>query len=170
MIPRSARDLEQSTPNERPFMKFVSRTKSMAVPHQIHTYTELRQQIHDDLPIQHPEWVEPNGESLMCLMELLDSLTKGGSNESIATPHRAFEQGLNRLDTWRCNTSGGKLELPAHVPFYVLLAFTTLALASPCQAQHRGTSRQHNFTPQQALDKRQDAFQGDKAKGVHASY
>jgi hypothetical protein len=24
---------------------------------------ELRQQIHDDLRIQHPEWVEPNGES-----------------------------------------------------------------------------------------------------------
>src|SRR6185436_14984422 len=78
MIPRSARDLEQSTPNERPFMKFVSRTNPMAVPHQIHTYAELRQQIHDDLPIQHPEWVEPNGESLMCLMELFDSLTRRG--------------------------------------------------------------------------------------------
>ena len=67
--------------------------------YQIHTYSELRQQIHDDLPIQHPEWVEPNGESLICLMELLDSLTQRGSNESIATPHRAFEQGLNRLDS-----------------------------------------------------------------------
>jgi len=31
--------------------------------HQIHTYTELQQQIHDDLRIQHPKWVvEPNGE------------------------------------------------------------------------------------------------------------
>ena len=59
-------DLEQLTPNERPFMKFVSLTKPMAVPHQIHTYTELRQQIHDDLRIQHPEWVQPNGESPMC--------------------------------------------------------------------------------------------------------
>ena len=29
--------------------------------HQIHTYSELRQQIHDDLRIQHPEWVQPNG-------------------------------------------------------------------------------------------------------------
>jgi hypothetical protein len=48
----------------------------MAMSHQIHTYSELRQQIHDDLRIQHPEWVEPNGESLMCLMELLDSLTQ----------------------------------------------------------------------------------------------
>jgi hypothetical protein len=52
--------------------------------HQIHTYTELQQQIHDDLRIQHPEWIEPNGESPMCdsyesrLTELLDTLTRGG--------------------------------------------------------------------------------------------
>jgi len=32
----------------------------------IHTYTELRQQIHDDLRTQHPEWVEPNGQSTVC--------------------------------------------------------------------------------------------------------
>ena len=50
--------------------------RPIAMSHQIHTYSELRQQIHDDLPIQHPEWVEPNGESLMCLMKLLDSLTQ----------------------------------------------------------------------------------------------
>ena len=60
-------------------MKFISLTKPMAVPHQIHTYTELRQQIHDDLRIQHPEWVERNGESSMRLMELLDTLTRRGS-------------------------------------------------------------------------------------------
>ena len=65
-------------------MKFVSRTKPMAVPHQIHTYTELRQQVHNDLRIQHPEWIEPNGESPMCdsydarLMDLLDTLTRRG--------------------------------------------------------------------------------------------
>ncbi len=58
-------------------MKFVSRTKPMAVPHQIHTYSELRQQIHGDLRIQHPEWIEATGESPMCdfyearLMEML---------------------------------------------------------------------------------------------------
>ena len=68
-------------------MKFVSRTKPMAVPHQINTYTELRQQIHDDLRIQHPEWVQPNGEAPMCdsyearLMEQLDTFTRRGSNE-----------------------------------------------------------------------------------------
>jgi hypothetical protein len=65
----------------------------MAVPHQIHTYTELRQQIHNDLRIQHPEWIEPNGESPMCdsydarLVEQLDTLTRRGSNESIAAAH-----------------------------------------------------------------------------------
>jgi hypothetical protein len=47
----------------------------------IHTCTELRQQIHHDLRIQHPEWVQPNGSSPMCdsyearLMELLDPFT-----------------------------------------------------------------------------------------------
>ena len=77
-------------------MKFLSRTKSMAVPHQIHSYTELRQQIHDDLRIQHPEWVEPNGESSMRLLEQLDTLTRRGPNESIAAPQRALEQELNK--------------------------------------------------------------------------
>jgi hypothetical protein len=61
----------------------ASLPKSKAVLHKIHTYTELRQQIHDDLRIQHPEWVEPNGESPVCdfyearLMELLDADAKG---------------------------------------------------------------------------------------------
>jgi hypothetical protein len=31
------------------------------MPNQIHSYSELQQQIHEDLRIQHPEWVEPNG-------------------------------------------------------------------------------------------------------------
>ena len=62
----------------------------MAMSHQVHTYPELRQQIHHDLRIQHPEWVQPNGESPMCdsyearLMELLNSFARKGSNESVA--------------------------------------------------------------------------------------
>ena len=69
--------------------------------HQIHTYVELRQQIHDDLRIQHPEWVESDGKSPMCdsyearLMEMLDSLTRGKSAQSIVDPHRLLEQGAN---------------------------------------------------------------------------
>ena len=56
----------------------------MAVPHQIHTYTELLQQIHGDLRTQHPEWIEQNGESPTCdsfearLLELLDSFDAKG--------------------------------------------------------------------------------------------
>ena len=75
--------------------------KPMAVPHQIHTYTELRQQIHDDLRIQHPEWVQPDGECPLCdsyearLIELLGISTGRGSNESVAAPHRDREHGLN---------------------------------------------------------------------------
>ena len=49
--------------------------------HQFHTYPELRQRIHHDLPIKYPEWVEPNGESLMCIMELLDTLTQRGEQK-----------------------------------------------------------------------------------------
>ena len=68
---------------------------------QIHTYTELRQKIHDDLRIQHPEWVEPNGECPKCdsydsrLAELLETFTRTGSNESIAAVHRVLEQESN---------------------------------------------------------------------------
>jgi hypothetical protein len=54
----------------------------IAMSHQIHTYTELRQKIHDDLRLQHPEWVQPGGESPICdsyearLRELIDALTR----------------------------------------------------------------------------------------------
>ena len=56
--------------------------------HQVQTYTELRQQIHDDLRIQHPDWVQPNGESPMCdsyearLTDLLNALMRRGSKAS----------------------------------------------------------------------------------------
>ena len=63
----------------RPFRRVFHKPGGMF--HQIHTYTELRQQIHDDLRLQHPDWVQPNGESPICdsyearLMELIDPLT-----------------------------------------------------------------------------------------------
>ena len=58
-------------------------TKANCHVSQIHTYTELRQQIHDELRIQHPEWIESNGEAPMCdfyearLMDLLHFEAKG---------------------------------------------------------------------------------------------
>lgn len=33
---------------------------------EIRPYVELQQQIHDDLRVQHPEWVEPNGDCPTC--------------------------------------------------------------------------------------------------------
>ncbi len=66
--------------------------------HQIHTYADLRKQIHDDLRIQHPEWVQPNGESPMCdsyetrLTETLQSLNQSERNNSSDYSRRYVEQ------------------------------------------------------------------------------
>jgi hypothetical protein len=46
----------------------------------IDAYTELKQQIHDDLRVQHPEWIEPDGQCPTCesyelrLLQLLNQL------------------------------------------------------------------------------------------------
>jgi hypothetical protein len=70
--------------------------------HQTHNYTELRQQIHDDLHIKYPEWVEPNGESSMCLMEVLDTLTRRGI------------QRVNRYSSSRRRTPAGVIPAEVH--------------------------------------------------------
>jgi hypothetical protein len=78
-----------------PILNLLPRPITISRP--IHTYTELQQQIHDDLRIQHPEWVKPNGESPKCdsydacLTEMLDTFTRRGSNRPIVPPHRALE-------------------------------------------------------------------------------
>jgi hypothetical protein len=114
---RLARSAIRSIPNERPYMKFISlgtnRSQTQRQPgtqrpapressskptiasQQIHTYTELRHQIHDDLRTQHPDWVQTNGKSPICdsyesrLMELLAPLSRRDSRKPIAHPHRA---------------------------------------------------------------------------------
>ena len=64
----------------------------MTKAHDIHTYTELRRQIHDDLRIQHPEWVQSNGESPICdsyevrLMKLLADFEGVGAHGTPAAP------------------------------------------------------------------------------------
>jgi hypothetical protein len=69
--------------------------------HQIHTYTELQKQIHDDLRIQHPDWVNSDGSSPTCdsyesrLRELLGTSTRTEANGPIAATHRALEQAVN---------------------------------------------------------------------------
>ena len=62
--------------------------------HQPDTYADLRKQIHNDLRIQHPEWIQPNGESPMCdsyearLMKTLDVLIR---------QHASISYDYNRL-------------------------------------------------------------------------
>jgi len=64
----------------------------------IDTVAALQHQIHNDLRAQHPEWVEPNGESPMCdfyearLAQLLDSYAHTESDQSVAAVHRAIEE------------------------------------------------------------------------------
>ena len=49
---------------------------------QLHMYADLRKQIHEDLRIQHPEWIQPDGKSPLCdsyearLMETLNVLIR----------------------------------------------------------------------------------------------
>jgi hypothetical protein len=60
----------------------------MVMVHQVQTYADLRKQIHDDLRMQHPEWIQPNGESPMCdsyearLLEVLRGLTQSDADKS----------------------------------------------------------------------------------------
>jgi hypothetical protein len=75
--------------------------RPIAPSHPILTYTELQQQIHDDLRIQHPEWVTPNGESPKCdsydacLTEMVDTLLRRGSNRAILPSHRVLEPAVS---------------------------------------------------------------------------
>jgi hypothetical protein len=64
----------------------------------LHTYTDLRKQIHNDLRVQHPEWVQPNGESPICdsyeerLIKTLQSLNQSERNNSSDRTRRQLEQ------------------------------------------------------------------------------
>ena len=70
----------------------------MAMAQELRTYADLLQKIHDDLRIQHPEWIQQNGESPLCdsyearLMELLDGSRPMESNENVALPDRELSQ------------------------------------------------------------------------------
>ena len=92
-INRSHRRKQLETPCPAP--REPSSRPTIAL-HHIHTYTELRHQIHDDLRAQHPDWVQADGESPICdsyesrLMELLDPSTPIGSTQSSASPHHAI--------------------------------------------------------------------------------
>jgi hypothetical protein len=69
----------------------MSANGSVVMLQQVQTYADLQKQIHDDLRIQHPEWVQPNGESPTCdsyearLTELLEGLSQRQPNNLITT-------------------------------------------------------------------------------------
>ena len=44
----------------------VIATECWGMPKDIYDYTELQRQIHDDLRIQHPDWIQPNGDCPCC--------------------------------------------------------------------------------------------------------
>jgi hypothetical protein len=63
---------------------------------QIHSYTELQEQIHEDLRVQHPEWIEPTGKCPECdehearLKKLLEAVARSESNTE--TSQRALTE------------------------------------------------------------------------------
>ena len=65
----------------------------MSMTQEIHSYANLLQQIRNDLRIQHPEWIQQDGESPMCdsyearLLELLDASRPIEANEITAVSH-----------------------------------------------------------------------------------
>ncbi len=65
---------------------------------EVPTYADMRKQIHDDLRIQHPEWVQPNGESPLCdsyearLIELLKGLSASEPQQFLSRPREEQEQ------------------------------------------------------------------------------
>jgi len=58
--------------------------------HKIFTYADLLRQIREDLRVQHPEWIQANGESPMCdsyearLLKLLGGSMVSRSGEGAA--------------------------------------------------------------------------------------
>ena len=77
----------------------------VAGAHPVDDFAALQLQIHDDLRLQHPEWVQADGDCPMCdfyearLAELLEGYALNGSDEFAAAVHRALQQAaaVNRL-------------------------------------------------------------------------
>jgi hypothetical protein len=65
------------------------------------SFATLQIQIHNDLRVQHPEWIQPNGECPTCdfyearLAQLLEGYARTGSDESVAAVHRALQEAVN---------------------------------------------------------------------------
>jgi hypothetical protein len=99
--PKTKHTRQRAALDQRPRPTREHFTKPMVEPHGIHTYAELRQQIHDDLRSQHPEWVLPNGECPKCdayearLRQLLETSTSTDRNEWVVALHHALQRAVN---------------------------------------------------------------------------
>jgi hypothetical protein len=77
----------------------------VAGSHPVDNVASLQFQIHNDLRVQHPDWVQSNGDCPECdfyearLAELLEGYALIGSNESAAAVHRTLQEAAaaNRL-------------------------------------------------------------------------
>jgi hypothetical protein len=82
-----------------------SSTESMTMADKVHTCAALLQKIHNDLRVQHPEWIQPNGECPTCdsyearLMELLDLSIQGAADETTTVPDCLLERSGNQIQT-----------------------------------------------------------------------
>jgi hypothetical protein len=47
-------------------MFHIVKTNTLPTTGEIRSYAELQRQIHDALRLEHPEWVEPNGDCPTC--------------------------------------------------------------------------------------------------------
>ena len=71
--------------------------------HKVRTFAELLQQIRNDLRIQHPDWVQPNGKSPMCdsyearLMKLLAASIQTGDNATSALSDSSLKYGRTQI-------------------------------------------------------------------------
>ena len=78
--------------------------KTVTAANEVPDYTQLQQQIHDALRAQHPEWVQPNGDSPTCdayewrLAELLQILGRDSADKKCAEI-RKFRGALLSLTT-----------------------------------------------------------------------
>ena len=59
---------------------------TISIPDKLDSYADLLQQIHNDLRLQHPDWIQSNGQCPMCdsyearLLKLLDASMSEESN------------------------------------------------------------------------------------------
>ena len=66
---------------------------------EIHSYTQLQQQIHHALRVQHPDWVEPNGNCPTCdsYESRLAQLLGLSHRTKSAIPSVAASEGLREI-------------------------------------------------------------------------